>query len=140
MIFCKAIPLKDLRSCPGEVVVLFPSDADAEEKLRKVRGKEFGVKTHRGRSIQQHRLFFAALRRVWENQERYPSEDALRSATLIAIGFAEPLQLFNGYIIWEPRSMDFRLSQDEFQEKVFDPSVTLWCQEFGWDPVELLRG
>ncbi|NIR50034.1 hypothetical protein GWO43_16165 [candidate division KSB1 bacterium] len=141
MIFCTGIKVSDLASkgVTAQTVVFVPADSDAEEKMRKCEGKTFGVDYRRGRSLPQHRLFFVALRKVFENQNQFRSEDDLREATLIEIGFCELRERFNGERYKVARSMDFRLSQDEFQEKVFDPAVRAWEDHFGYQPGELLN-
>lgn len=138
MILCKAISLADLKEAPGQVVVLAPADQRAETKLKKAEGKTFGVEARRGRSLKQHNLYFAILDTVFENQERFRSAEELRAATMLAIGFTKLRKRFDDSVYAVPRSMDFRLPQDEFQSQVFDPSVDLWCREFGYEREELL--
>lgn len=113
---------------------LLPFDADGEETLAKMRdGQICRVEAKRARHPEHHAKFFAILHKVFENQEQFASEDALRQATLIEIGCCEIRQRFDGTQYKVAKSMNWHaMGQEEF-ETVYNAALDLWCQHFGMD-------
>ncbi len=81
------------------------------------------------RSLKQNRLYFKMLDVVFNNlPERYANEIAtqhqLRMRILLRIGFTEFIPTGTG-VHEIPRSIDFRVGQDEFHREVWKPTVDL---------------
>lgn len=119
---------------------LVPVDDAAAEALAKIPiGEAIAVQVKRGRSLQQHRLFFAILTHVadateWETAER------LLVALKVRLGRYDLMKLPNGKVVPVPESISFSaMKQDEFQS-FFDKAVTLICSEVipGMDSAQLI--
>lgn len=143
MLMLECINLKELkrRGASDSVPVMIATDSHGEDRLRRGVGKVFAVNAKRARSHRQHNLFWAAARRVFDNQEQFASVESLVDATMIEIGFCEGRQQFNGEAFWVPKSLSFAsLGQDAFQTDVFDPSIRVWSEHFGIALEDLLNG
>ncbi len=105
---------------------LRPDDTEAEEMVRGIHMNEVvAVVVRRPRNVGHHRKFFALLKKVFENQELYKSEQALLAAIKIATGHCVPLQLTDGQKAFIPSSISFAsMDQAEF-EKFWERVVTL---------------
>ena len=96
---------------------LHPADEAAAELLRGVAsGTTLKVKWTRPRSYEQHRLFFALLNKVYENQDAYESREHLRAALLTAVGHCDMVYMpHTGAAVAIPKSIAFHaLDQDGF--------------------------
>ena len=120
--------------------MLMPTDTESWSALEKMKpGQKVAVSAKRARSPEQHRMYFAVLNKVFDNQEQFGTQDELRKATLIELGITKPSQRMNGEVFFEARSLAFHnMGQDEFND-VFNRSVGLWCEHFGHDPKQLLE-
>jgi hypothetical protein len=64
-----------------------------------------------------HRKFFGLLRMVFENQEKYLSQEALRFAVTIQAGYVEEIQLDGDRIALKPKSIAWaKMDQTEFDK------------------------
>lgn len=120
--------------------MLVPVDDAAAEALRKIpAGEDIAVQVKRGRSLQQHRLFFAVLTYVaqateWETPER------LLVALKVRLGRYDLMRLPNGKVVPVPESISFAaMKQDEFQD-FFTAAIDLICSEVvpGMDSAQLI--
>ncbi len=120
----KALFRRALRSLEPD-----PADEGAAELMRSIRlGECVSVEVKRPRNIQHHRLFFALLNLVFENQEHFKTVDELRFALCIAIGHADPVVTRSGTHM-KPRSISFgKMDQAEFNT-FFDRAVNFICTE-----------
>jgi hypothetical protein len=93
------------------------------------------VEVKRPRNIQHHRLYWALVTLVWQNQERYPTAEDLHEAIKISVGLRTTIQLPNGEVGYIPGSIAFhKMDQTEFSAfydrvcdvvaKYFLPGVT----------------
>lgn len=100
-----------------ELGKLAPADDAAQAALAKIKfGAEVQVEIKRPRNIQFHRKFFAMLNLVYENQEHYPSVDALLTVCKIATGHSEAIKTKFG-IVYLPKSISFaKMTAHEFDE------------------------
>jgi hypothetical protein len=81
-------------------------------------GEILRVKLHRDRNPRHHRLFFGLLRLVFENQEKYLSQEALRFAITVQAGYVDEIRLGGDRVALKPKSISFgAMDQNEF--KVF---------------------
>jgi Protein of unknown function (DUF1367) len=97
---------------------LAAADERTEEALRGLGvGEIVAVKIKRPRNIRHHRLFFALLNAVFENQDKYLSVEGFRFALIIAAGYADEVRLDGDKVVLKPRSLSFgSMGQDEFAE------------------------
>ena len=105
---------------------LLPSDTHADEAMASIKdGKEVLVTIRRPRSVQQHRRFFAMLRRLIESGYLEPligqigiiqDEDGALKWIKQEVGHVERTRLLTGLEVFTPRSIDFAsMPQDKFQ-------------------------
>ncbi len=97
----------------GALRPLGPLDAERLDELPN--GSEVRATIARPRNVQHHRLFFAALNLVFQNQERYETLDELLAAVKVALGHCHWLTLKDGTRVALPKSIAFaKMDQTEF--------------------------
>ena len=70
----------------------------------------------RPRNLQMHRLFWALMQKVYENQETYDSPEEVAAAFKVATGHCEYVQTPRG-LVGLPKSISFaKMDQSEFRE------------------------
>lgn len=109
--------------------VLRPCDEAGETALKRVgQGKIVTVNVKQPRNPQHHRLFWALMSKVYENQSHFKSVEQLVSAVKIATGHTETVVLKRGtYEI--PKSISFAaMDQGEF-DIFYDRAVEFVCTE-----------
>lgn len=99
---------------------LAAADPISQETLDGMRqGETVTATIRRPRNPRQHRLLFALLQTVFENQERYKAIEQLLDAVKIAVGHCELLPVKLGAVTLEvpiPRSISFaKMPQDKFE-------------------------
>ena len=99
---------------------LRPTDQAGEDAIRKLgQGEVVMIEMKRSRNIKHHRMFWALMSLVWENQDtvRYPTVDDLVSAIKIAAGHRTRIELPNGEIGFIPGSIAFhKMDQAAFSD------------------------
>lgn len=105
---------------------LMPATAQAEEAIRELPiGADFKVTVKRGRNIQHHKLYWALVSLIHQNQSRYMTVENVSDALKIMVGHCEMMQLRNGQEIRVPKSISFaKMDQTEFN-KFFERIKTL---------------
>lgn len=105
-------------------VGLVPTDAAGEEALRKFKdGAHVTVEVKQPRNPYHHRLFFALLHKVFENQERFPTEDHLRLALTYEAGYVKEYAMRDGLLLTVPDS----ISYEEMDQKAFEDYFNRVC-------------
>ena len=119
---------------------LHPVDISADDLMASIPdGKEVILTIRQPRSPEFHRRFFAILRRVCDNSDRYRDEEELLACLKIACGHTKPVQLPNGEVYRLPRSINFaNLGQDAFQ-RFTKRALYVLGQMMGIDPETLLK-
>lgn len=80
-------------------------------------GEVIRVKLMKDRNPRHHRLFFALLRMVFKNQEKYLSQEALRFAVTIQAGWVDEIKLSGDKVALRPKSIAWgRMDQLEFKD------------------------
>lgn len=95
--------------------VLRPCDEAGESALKRIgQGKIVACNVKQPRNVQHHRLFFALMSKVFENQTYFKTVEQLVTALKIAIGHTDTIQTKRGtYTI--PKSISFAaMDQGEF--------------------------
>jgi hypothetical protein len=125
----------------GMASALLPADSHSEALLAKVPlGETVAVKFTRGRSLQQHRLFWGLLDHV-AKASSFETGDRLLVALKVRLGRYDLLKMPNGKIVPVPHSISFlAMDQDDFQ-RFMDESVRLICEEVipGTNSDDLIR-
>lgn len=87
---------------------LTPVDSAGEDALRKLKfGDIVTIEVKKPRNGKHHRLYWALIGIVWENQEQYETPEQLHSALKIAAGIYDPLPMPGGAIHKIPGSIAF---------------------------------
>lgn len=97
---------------------LAPVDDAAREAMAHYgNGEVLRVKLYRDRNPRHHRLFFGLLKLVFDNQERYLSQEALRFAITIQAGYVDEIRLSGDRVALKPKSISFgSMDQLEFSK------------------------
>lgn len=90
-------------------------DRELLRKAKVAEGEVLIQKLRLVRNGKHHRLVFAMLRFVFQNQERYRTEEALREALTLETSFTYTIQTLGGR--WEKRARSW--SYDELDEDDF---------------------
>lgn len=105
---------------------LRPVDEQGEESLRGIpNGAVVKVTVKRPRNIRHHRLYWALMSLLHENQSRYATVEELSDAIKCAVGHCTVITRPDGTEIRIPRSISFsKMDQDAFKQ-FFDRVVEL---------------
>jgi hypothetical protein len=108
---------------------LLPADDAAVEALKRFKLHELieVPLPSRPRNVRHHRKFFALLQLVFENQEAYPTVDALLFALKVALGHADLIaDMQTGELHPSPKSISFAsMDQAEF-DAFYNSAVDLF--------------
>lgn len=108
---------------------LRPVDDQGEEVLRGIPNDAIvKVAVKRARNPRHHRLYWALLSLLYENQSRYATVEELSDAIKCAVGHCTVIAGTDGREIRIPKSISFaKMDQDEFRrffDRVVDLAVT----------------
>ena len=120
---------------------LVPADFAAEEFLAGIKeGKEVLVSVRLARSVPHHRWFFALLRKVVENSERWSTEEDLLDDLKLATGhIARRANLLTGEVSAVAKSINFAsMPEDEFI-RFRDRCLHVLGKVLGVDPATLME-
>lgn len=132
-----------LMRCVGDAFLsLVPVDEWQEKALSKawVEDEVVAVIIKRGRSLQQHRLFFSILQHVAEASE-WETPQQLLVALKVQLGRYDLMQLPSGKAVPVPHSIAFsEMGQDDFME-FFSQSLAVICDKVlgGYNPDDLIN-
>jgi len=91
--------------------------ADGFDMPRLKLGSVVKVKITQSRNMKHHRLFFALMNKIFENQEHYESLEDLVNVIKIATGHCHVYRKKNGDPLPVPRSIAFhKMDQTQFDE------------------------
>ncbi len=94
---------------------LVPADQDSEERLTKVKmGDTHSYKIKKIRCYKFHKKYFGMIKLVYENQEKYKNQNAMRYALQMQAGYFEPITTLKGEVVYIPTKIDFD-SMDEVE-------------------------
>lgn len=110
---------------------LSPIDEIGQEALRSIAiGDLIRVRMTKLRNPQHHRLFFALVNKVYENQDHYHNVEHFLTALKVALGHCDTVICKNGNTAYIPKSISFaRMDQIEF-DQFFNKAVDLICRDF----------
>lgn len=112
-----------------ELFGLSPTDDASESTMKALKlGECIEIKFKKPRNLQQHRLFWALMQKVYENQEHYTSPEQVCTAFKFAIGHVETIKTQRG-TIQIPKSISFaKMDQLAFHD-FFKRAVDFCVQE-----------
>jgi len=95
---------------------------EGKEVFRKWKlGDVLLIDIRKPRNSNHHRKFFALLNITFENQNRFPSLEALRTAVIIDAGWFNVIELLDGNKHLKPKSISFAsMKQNEFDQLYSD--------------------
>lgn len=108
---------------------LAPADPISEESIRQLKnGETVTANLRRPRNPRHHKLLFALLKIVYENQEAYPTTQELLSAIKMATGLFDTGKTVDGIPYAIPKSISFasmdQTSFAEWYDKALDVIIT----------------
>lgn len=89
------------------------------------------------RSGQQHRLWFAIVGTLFENQEKYADFEQFRARLLVHLGYFERIKLATGEEIAMPKSVAWGNMKPDVFGPLLDETLN-FAEDLGWDRAELL--
>tara|TARA_R100000900_G_scaffold116787_3_gene91748 strand:- start:967 stop:1386 length:420 start_codon:yes stop_codon:yes gene_type:complete len=120
---------------------LVPSDEASQQALSRLKADGYVVAhISQPRNLKHHRLFYALMRKVFENQERFKTIDEMIIAIKVGIKHCDQYPLKNGNVCYIPKSISFeKMEQLEFNE-FFDRAINLIIKDIipNTDKKELL--
>ena len=106
------------------------SEQDEEAIKRIPDGEVFKVKIHRSRNPDQHRRYFAMLKFVLDNNDKYTNITDLLTEIKIKVGHYEEYITKHGELVYVPKSIDFdSMDEDEFM-RFFSLSIDVIIGNF----------
>jgi hypothetical protein len=111
---------------------LAPADDDAFIALAKIaEGREVIVDIKTARHPKQHRTFFALLKVLVENGERFTNIEQALTGVKIAIGEVDTyIDSETGQVFYVPRSIAFESCDQSRFSEIFDRALTVICDRW----------
>jgi len=110
------------------------------EKLKKLPVNEpVQFKYTKQRNYKFHKKFFALVNMVFENQERYTNIEHLRRDLIVAAGYYDVRNNFDGVEIYEPKSISFAsMDENEFSE-LYSAVIDVIVKYFHFDRQDIIE-
>ena len=96
-----------------------------EELQRLSYGEQFKVKITRPRNVKHHRMAFALLKLVFDNQDQFATLVGLLDAIKIGLGHCDERVTLDGEKFYAPRSISFASMDETTFSQFFDRMVNL---------------
>jgi len=110
------------------------------EKLKKLKsGEEYECDIKKPRNYKFHRKFFALIKLVFENQERYQDMERLRKDLIIESGFYKEWVDLHGAICREAKSISFSSMKETEFEQLYDKVLDVIVKYFKFEKEEILQ-
>ena len=118
---------------------LCPVDIAADDLMASIPdGKEVILTIRQPRSPEHHRWWFALLRKVVSNSNRWNDEAELLDVLKIATGWTKPIVLHDGTIYRRPRSINFASTPQDAFQRFTKRALYVLGQMTGIDPETLM--
>lgn len=122
----------------GQLCIVPAHGSDFDKLNRLKYGEVRKWNSTQKRNSLHHRKFMGILRTVVNNSEKWVTIDQLLTSVKMHLGFVQLVEGFDGEIYPVPDSISFeKLGQEEFQDKVYNPSLPLLSKEMGISVLEL---
>lgn len=113
-------------------------DSDYEEAKKVKTGEAYFYEVKKPRNYKFHRKFFALIKLVFDNQERYSNMEYLRKDLIICSGYYDKRYDLHGVEVYEAQSLSFSsMDEDEFSE-LYNSVVDTICREFNFDKQNII--
>jgi len=110
---------------------LLPSDAASVEAYETLKRGEYIVEIKEERNPRFHRLAFALIKAMFDNQERFTNFEDFRRELKIMTGSYEDYIRHNGDVVLIPKSWSFAVMDDiEFHE-IYNKLLTIAERRYG---------
>jgi len=109
------------------------------ERLKKVKvGEVYECEIKQPRNLKFHKKYFALVKMLFDNQERYKDMEELRRDLTIEAGFYNERANFQGEVIREAKSISFAsMTQSDFDD-LYDRTIYVICQYFNFEKQDIL--
>lgn len=109
------------------------------ERLKKIKvGEVYECEIKQPRNLKFHKKYFALVKMLFDNQERYNDMEELRRDLTIEAGFYNERANFQGEIIREAKSISFaKMTQSDFDD-LYNRTIDVICQYFNFGKQEIL--
>lgn len=109
------------------------------ERLKKIKvGEVYECEIKQPRNLKFHKKYFALVKMLFDNQERYNDMEELRRDLTIEAGFYNERANFHGEIIREAKSISFaKMSQSDFDD-LYNKTIDVICQYFNFEKQDIL--
>lgn len=103
---------------------LLPVLDDGREIMASIKdGQQVMVNIHSPRNIKHHNLFFSLLKMIVDAGAWDGTQESLRQAVLLQIGYVDVVMKFDGTITYVPKSMKFESMPQEKFNRVFNRAL-----------------
>lgn len=111
--------------------LLIAADDATRAMLNRIKnGTEVTAEPKVPRNVRFHRMFWALMTKVWENQERYATVENLVDAFKVVAGHADLIVLPSGKEVWVPRSISFAKMDDTAFSDFYDRCADVLAKHF----------
>jgi hypothetical protein len=107
----------------------FKSDASEMAKLKEDEPVLFTAKRHR--NLMHHRKFFAVLKMVCDNCERWESPEQLLIALKVKLGYVNMITGLDGESIVAPGSIRFEVMDQDSFSRLYDAALPICAEQIG---------
>ena len=126
----------------GNSVRLLPEDSTTFDALAKCRhGSVLQADSLRKpRSLPRHRFYWKALSEIVAATECAPTAEHLHAALKIGTGYAMPVKLQDGTLVWVPDSTSFEAMDDAEFAKFMDAATKWTAENLGISLSDIMEG
>ncbi len=119
--------------------VILPADKNSCEEFNRLKlHKLYRARVWEPRNLKYHRLFFALLKLVVQNSDKWQNEEQLRHAFLIYIGKVQVVPGLDGNPVAVPDSMAFeKMDEETFDREIMERFWPVVARELDLDEGEL---
>lgn len=126
-----------VKNLNGTIKPAHDSDYDLLKKLKV--NEIYKCEIVQPRNLAFHKKFFALIKMLYDNQDRYSNIDHLRHDLIIEAGYYELRYNIHGVEIYEPKSISFaNMKQDEF-DKLYSAVVDVIVKYFNFDREDIAQ-
>lgn len=112
------------------LLTLRPLDDEGRSMVADLKPDEtVTVEIKRARNPRQHRLFWALVSLIYDNQERYTTREQLADALKCAVGWCDEIELKDGRVMALPKSISYANMKNEDFKVFLDKVIALTVEK-----------
>ena len=116
--------------------IAYNSDYELAKKLKV--NTEYQCEIKKPRNYQFHKKYFALIKMIYDNQERYINIDHLRKDLTIEAGFYTQRENLKGELVYEANSVSFaKMNQEEF-DNLYSKTLDAIVKNFNFDKQDII--